>query len=252
MLNRSFKKHLGAHILIHHTYIVHMRACTDYVLCTTFIPPQPIRSYSLILLIYIYILYHLLLCLISLFWLVVYASDTKIKIWLIHICTYLHISENYIKLTSVGLAHTRPIAYKNGHPFLCTLARLNYWTQRPFIVCYHFSMRTIFMCSVLCTCMAVNFHPAGANYVSCSRLCLSLPKYNPPPGNQPRATPNHLKAWVTVETCLQIVGYIVVRRLHLKVRDRLFEIAHRFSLCEFVWCFSVHPPCFATVAKSTY
>ena len=38
-------------------------------------------SYSLILL--IYILYHLSLCLISLFWLVVYASDTKIKIWLI-------------------------------------------------------------------------------------------------------------------------------------------------------------------------
>ena len=31
----------------------------------------------------IYVLYHLWLCLISLFWLVVYAIDTKIKIWLI-------------------------------------------------------------------------------------------------------------------------------------------------------------------------
>ena len=41
-------------------------------------PPQPKRSYSLILL--IYVLYLLSLCLISLFLLVVYASDTKIKI----------------------------------------------------------------------------------------------------------------------------------------------------------------------------
>ena len=199
-----------------------MRACTDYVLCTTFIPPQPIRSYSLILLIYIYILYHLLLCLISLFWLVVFASDTKIKIWLIdwliwYIC--VHIYTYHIKLTSVGLAHTRPIAYKNGHPFLCTLARLNYWTQRPFIVCYHFSMRTIFMCSVLCTCMAVNFHPAGANYVSCSRLCLSLPKYNPPPPATSRAPP--LTTW----------------KRELQSKPRAYKLSVTLSFAAYIWKF---------------
>ena len=79
-------------ILPHHLFLTvsnptHLIFTISVMVCLLFyinsfaslIPPNllSLRSYNTYL--YSYILYHLLLCLISLFWLVVYASDTKIK-----------------------------------------------------------------------------------------------------------------------------------------------------------------------------